>query len=164
MIPELFFSDINPKINLYKELLLSPITNYFSQQNRDAHQNTRLSFPLEISLQATARGFESHRLRQKIISTHFVWRLFFRWDSNPERVSSEQKTVRWTVFRCEVRSGYAARTGDARHMPQRHHPTVSAKKGRVFATRPFSYFPAHNHGQTSHSKLRYNCSAERNAL
>ena len=25
-----------------------------------------------------------------------------------------KKTVRWTVFRCEVRSGYAARTQDAR--------------------------------------------------
>ena len=31
-------------------------------------------------------------------------------DSNPERVRGVKKTVRWTVFSHEVRSGYTART------------------------------------------------------
>ena len=78
---------------------------------------------LEISLQATARGFESHPLRHKNKLSPFGGSLFFiRGDSNPERVSAVKKTVRWTVFRREVRRSYASRTDDANEM-QRHHPT-----------------------------------------
>ena len=44
-----------------------------------------------------------------LVLSFSVWR-----DSNPERVSTVNKTVRWTVFRGEVRSGYATRKQDAR--------------------------------------------------
>ena len=45
-------------------------------------------------------------------------------DSKPERVSGEKKTVRWTVFSREIRSGYAARRDDAK----RHHPSSPARR------------------------------------
>ena len=61
-------------------------------------------------------GFESLRACQKR-SSAFAGGLFCyffsRRDSNPERVSGEKETVRWTVSRREVRSGCAARTADA---------------------------------------------------
>ena len=51
----------------------------------------------------------------KITVTSFDVAVIFIWrDSNPERVSGVKKTVRWTVFRREVRSSYAARTDDAK--------------------------------------------------
>ena len=55
-------------------------------------------------------------------------------DSKPERVSTVKKTVRWTVFRCEVRGGYAARTqaGNAGCIP-----CSSAQDLVLFLTLPF---------------------------
>ena len=35
--------------------------------------------------------------------------LFLRWDSKPERVRSEEKMLRGSIFSSEVRSGCAAR-------------------------------------------------------
>ena len=49
------------------------------------------------------RGFESLALRQEI--TVLLYRYFFMFsnrDSNPERVRSVKKTVRWTVFSDEA--------------------------------------------------------------
>ena len=47
-------------------------------------------------------------------------------DSNPERVSNVKKTLRGSVFSCEVRSGYAARREDA----ERLCPLQRAKRRR----------------------------------
>ncbi len=57
------------------------------------------------------QGFESLLARQND-SNAFALLSFFRInrDSNPERVSDVKKTVLWTVFSREVRSGYDART------------------------------------------------------
>lgn len=64
------------------------------------------------------RGFESLRAGQIYRSRISVGGVFnFIGDSNPERVSGVKKTVRWTVFRREVRGGCATRTDDARAKP-----------------------------------------------
>ena len=63
------------------------------------------------------RGFESLQPYQKTQIT-VRWSVFFAFiggrDSNPERVSGENKICRWHVLRREVRSGYATRTASAK--------------------------------------------------
>ena len=81
------------------------------QQYRSGHNGADSK-----SVWSNPRGFESHLLRQKRKSPCRKTRAFsfLMGDSNPERVSGVQKTVRWTVFSREVRSSYAARTDDAK--------------------------------------------------
>jgi len=70
-------------------------------------------------------GFDfMHPFQKKAPIERLVLFNFLRRDSNPERVSAEQATVRGTVVRREVRGGYAARTDGAK----RHHPSYSARK------------------------------------
>ena len=71
---------------------------------------------IAVDSDSKGRGFESLRAGQKkrVLTARSVLSFFRSGDSNPERVSAVKKTVLWTVFRCEVRSGYAARTQDAR--------------------------------------------------
>ena len=62
-------------------------------------------------------------------------------DSNPERVSTVKKMLRWSIFRCEVRGGCAARTGSAkRFRPFQRAKEKTKPSGFVFLvfTRKFT--------------------------
>ncbi len=87
------------------------------------------------TLTPSSRGFESRQPSQnnERRPSWLALIVIVKRDSKPERVSGVKKTVRWTVFSCEVRSGYAARTDDA----QRHHPASPAKNRQVLTCRFF---------------------------
>ena len=99
------------------------------QQYRSGHNGADSK-----SVWSNPRGFESHLLRQNQKCLR-QWRghfLILVRDSNPERVSGEKKTVRWTVFRREVRSGYAARTDDARHSRSGIVPPAAPRRSKLY--------------------------------
>ena len=87
-----------------------------------------------LDYESRGQGFESLRARHINASPIRVVRFYFilQRDSNPERVSPVKITVRWTVFRGEVRRGYAARTQDTRRKPKWLCPFGRAKKEVTF--------------------------------
>ena len=66
--------------------------------------------------------------KKRASTARLVLSFSVRGDSNPERVSAVKKTVQWTVFRHEVRRGYAARTQGARQSRSDCIPPGGPKK------------------------------------
>ena len=114
---------------------LSEIRVAWSNANRIYFREVLLSeqslvcYALNLKKQKVFHTLDAYTLSlrtKKLPQNFYILRqlLFYR-DSNPERVSAVKKTVQWTIFRREVRSGCAARTDDANEVP-RHHPTHCA--------------------------------------
>ena len=124
------------------------------QQYRSGHNGADSK-----SVWSNPRGFESHLLRQKRKSPCRKTRAFsfLMGDSNPERVSGVQKTVRWTVFSREVRSGYAARTDDARRSRRGIIPPAAPEKPTSFNLSVFQLNPPFRVGEILLRNVKYAC-------